>query len=60
MSVWPASWQRLLLLVLGVANAWSAYATYPVRPFPAILNATAAVVLLILALAVKRKKGERP
>ena len=58
MNAWPTGRQRLLLLVLGVANAWSAYATYAVRPAAAILNAAAAVVLLVLAVATKRKRGE--
>jgi DMSO/TMAO reductase YedYZ heme-binding membrane subunit len=58
-SAWPRSWQRLVLLALALANAWSAWHTYSDHRLPAILNATAACVLLLLALWPGRKARER-
>ncbi len=57
-QVWPSRWQRVVLAVLGLANAWSAYRTRYDHPLPAFLNAAAACVLLVFALVPRRAKGE--
>ncbi len=57
---WPRTWQRFLLLFLGLVNLWSGSVTYKHHLLASLANWAVAAVLLILVVATWQRKGGRP
>jgi hypothetical protein len=58
--VWPALWQRFVLLLLALLNAWESYVLFRQRSFLGLLNVAMGLFLLVvLVLSWPRKRRDR-
>ncbi len=52
-------WLSVVLVVLSLMNAWSAYRTWQDERLPALLNAASAAVMLVFAIVLWSRRGQQ-